>query len=125
MTTPELTLAQAAEIFHKKPRWLRNYVKKHKIPVLKPGRDLLFDDIALSALREAMRCHSPSPGAGEPARLPSAGLSPDAAYAAALKVTIRSLRQKKPGRSRRNSSEQLGTGNVVALEPGQKRKRHT
>jgi hypothetical protein len=68
--TPALTLAQAADLLHKSPRWLREWVRAHPAdkagePFYTPvGRDKLFHPSDLNrieqALREGMKCHSSS-----------------------------------------------------------------
>jgi hypothetical protein len=92
-----LTLADVAGDMHVTPRWLREVIRRHQIPVLRRGRVIRFDDLALRALEEALRSPSKSSAAPTPARSPSPGVrSPGNASAAARKATI--LLSPAPGR---------------------------
>jgi hypothetical protein len=112
----DLTLAEVAELRRFTPRYLRELIRRHQIPVLGSGRLIRFDTLALCALEEALRCHSPSSGANRPERSQSPALSPARAFAAALRLTNPSSRPKKLQRSRLRSSAQPGTASVADLE---------
>src|ERR1700739_2590847 len=101
----DLTLAEVAEIRRFTPRYLRELVRRHQIPVLRSGRLIRFDALSLRALEEVLRCHSPSPAASLPARSRLAARSPGNAYDAALKATTQSSRPKKLPPWRPKSSE--------------------
>src|SRR3984893_4330485 len=122
-TMPErdLTLAEVAELRRFTPRYLRHLVRRHRLRVLRSGRLIRFDKVALCALEEALRCRSPSPAADPPARSPSPAMSADAAFAAALRATTPSSPRKKPRRSRPSSCAPPGTENVVAFGLSPKR----
>lgn len=109
------TLAEIALDLKVEKRWLRELVHDEKIPVLRRGRVIRFDALAIRALEEALRSPSRSSAGATPAPSPSPGLSPDAAFAAALKATSRASPAKKRRRSKRNCCATPGTGNVVAL----------
>src|SRR5215472_13003863 len=83
----DLTLAEVAELRRFTPRYLRELIRRHQIPVLRSGRLIRFDALSLCALEEALRCRSPSSVANQPAPSQSPGLSPGRAVAAALKAT--------------------------------------
>jgi hypothetical protein len=117
-----LTLVEVAAEFRVTPRWLREVVRARKIPVLRKGRIIRFDRIALDALNESLRCRSASPAALPPAPLPSPALSPDAAFAAALRLTTRASPARKRPPSKPRSCEPSGTGNVVPLAHSAKRR---
>src|SRR5215470_3494492 len=87
MSTPQrdLTLAEVAELRRFTPRYLRELIRRHQIPVLRSGRLIRFDALSLSALEEALRCHSLSSGANRPERSQSQALSPARAFAVALR----------------------------------------
>jgi hypothetical protein len=89
------TLQQVADELHFTPRRLRAIIKRHGVPVLKDGRDIRFDQVARSALDEALRCPSKSPDAKTPARSPSAARSPANAFASALSLTTVSSRRRR------------------------------
>ena len=118
-----LTLAEVAEHYRFSERKLRRFVREHDVPVLREGRDIRFDALALSTLAEALRtpCRSKSPGANPPARSPSVGRSPVNAYAAALEATASPSRERKPRPSKPKFSDRRGTANVVALDHSPRR----
>jgi hypothetical protein len=114
------TLGEVALDLKFTPRRLREVIRRRRIPVLRDGRDIRFDDLALRALEEALRSPSRSPAGETPARSPSRApsnlpMAPDAAYAAALKATT----SPSPGKRRRSSKRDCcatpGTANVVAF----------
>jgi excisionase family DNA binding protein len=92
MSTPQrdLTLAEVAELRRFTPRYLRELVRRHQIPVLRSGRLIRFDALSLSALEETLRCHSPSSGANPAVPSQSAAPSRANAYAASA-VPARAL----------------------------------
>src|SRR5262249_21375079 len=116
----DLTLAEVAELRRFTPRYLRELVRRHQIPVLRSGRLIRFDTLSLCALEEALRCHSPSSGVNRPEHSQSPALSPARAFAAALKATTPSSQPRKPQRSKRSSSALPGMGNVVVLAPSRR-----
>src|SRR5215475_1470089 len=98
-----LTLAEVAELHRFRPRYLRAFIRRHGIPVLRSGRLIRFDALALCALEEALRCPSPSPAAVPVAVLsPPPALSPAVAYANALRATTPNSPRKRrqPSRQR-------------------------
>jgi len=52
-------LEEVAAEFHMTPRRLREAIKALRVPVLKRGRIVLFDDFAIAALQAAMRQYTP------------------------------------------------------------------
>jgi hypothetical protein len=52
MTERPLTLAEVAEHYRFSERKLRRFVREHDVPVLREGRDIRFDALALSTLAE-------------------------------------------------------------------------
>lgn len=96
-----LSLEQVAEMFGKTPRWIRQYVRRRSIPALKAGRSLLFDEIAVSAMKEAMRQPLPARSSDLGARPATAGRSPAAIYTAVLKSMTDDLEKRKLQRSKR------------------------
>jgi len=52
-----LTLAEVAHRFQFKQRWLRQFVRRHRIPVLGSRNQIRFDPAALNSLEEALRLH--------------------------------------------------------------------
>ena len=95
------TLVEVAADLRVRPRWLRELVRAKQIPVLRRGRVIRFDDVARCALDEALRAPSskspPRPLMTRPAQF--VPMSPDAAFAAALKATAPVRRA--PGGARR------------------------
>src|SRR6516165_11695381 len=96
---PDLTLAEVAELRRFTPRYLRELIRRHQIPVLRSGRLIRFDTLSLHALEEALRCHSPSAGVNRLAPSPSSAQSPERADVAALKATTPNSQRRKPPRS--------------------------
>src|ERR1700738_1785136 len=111
MAAPErdLTLDEVAPLRRFTPRYLRELVRRHSIPVLRSGRLIRFDRAALLALEEALRCHSKSHAGPAPAPSRSAALSPERAYASALRATTPRLRPKRQAPSKLPCSEPHGT----------------
>jgi hypothetical protein len=116
------TLEEVAEAFRVSPRWLRETMKALSVPVLRRGRIILFDDVAISSLEEAMRCRSESyAGKTAATRSRSSGRSVGSQYDSALKATAPQPREKKHRSSRPKSSGGTTSGNVVALIPSRRR----
>src|SRR5215813_1797698 len=89
MSAPQrdLTLDEVAELRRFTPRYLRELIRRHQIPVLRSGRLIRFDAVSLRALEEALRCRSESFPTSGPAASPSPAQSPERAFAAALRAT--------------------------------------
>src|ERR1700757_2702731 len=104
MSAPQrdLTLAEVAELRRFTPRYLRELIRRHQIPVLRSGRLIRFDALSLRALEEALRCPSPSSAESRPEPSRSPALSPGRAFAAALRATTPSSPRKKQQRSSSN-----------------------
>jgi hypothetical protein len=79
-----LTLADVCIRFHISDRRARGIVKLHRVPVLKPGRKLLFDEVALRAFTEACRCSTVPPAQPVPTPRGSRAVAGDFARALAL-----------------------------------------
>ena len=107
METEYFTLAEVADQLRVRPRWLRELVRERGIPVLRKGRVIRFDALALRALEETMRVPAKSVERRPPARaardLP---MDPDTAYAAALKALAPPA--KKPAPARRKLISRTG-----------------
>jgi Helix-turn-helix domain len=58
---PYKTLEEVAAELRVSPRWLRDFVRSHPIPMLKCGRSLRFDKRALAALEDELRVMPPGP----------------------------------------------------------------
>src|SRR5262249_9378561 len=117
----DLTLAEVAELRRFTPRYLRELVRRHAIPVLGSGRLIRFDAFSLSVLEDVLRCRSKSPAAPAPAPSQSQVLSPARAFAAALKATTPNSPRRRQRPSRRTFSAPDGTANVGARAPSPKR----
>src|SRR5215472_16776637 len=93
----DLTLAEVAELRRFTPRYLRELVRRHEIPVLRSGRLIRFDALALNALEEALRqpCRSGSSAGSRPGPLLSRAPSPAGAFNAVLKATTPSSPRRK------------------------------
>ena len=115
------TLAQVAEEWQVEERWLRETIRTMHVAVLRRGRIILFDDVAINSLKEAMRCHYGSTkgkgGQGSTSRARSPGKS----YENALRLTAPQPREKRPPYSKSKSSAGSISANVVALRPLAKR----
>jgi hypothetical protein len=127
MPERDLTLAEVAELRRVTPRQLREFVRRHNIPILTTGKAIRFDAFALAALEEALRrpCRSKSSGGKTPAPspLPASSGSPMArggAYENALRLTTRDSRAKKPSPSKQKYSAPPGTAVVVPLSASRK-----
>jgi excisionase family DNA binding protein len=113
------------------PRSVRQIVRKHHVPVLSTGRHIRFDDHAITAFYEALRCRSQSTNAPTVLAAPSKSRAPSN-YRTGGKSTfdevrerlIADLQPKRPPRSKRKSSETPTTGSVVALDPTRTRSRN-
>jgi excisionase family DNA binding protein len=51
-----LTLQEVADHLRVSERWLRNFIRRRQIGVLRSGRIIRFDEAAMSELEETMRC---------------------------------------------------------------------
>jgi excisionase family DNA binding protein len=121
------TIEDVAEHLGVTPRSVRQIVRKHHVPVLSTGRHIRFDDHAITAFYEALRCRSQSTNAPTVLAAPSksrasssyrmGGQSKFDEVQARLAAGSRS---KRPPRSKRKSSETPITANVVALDPTRK-----
>lgn len=121
-----LLLPEVAERYRVTPRWLRELVRTLKIPVLRKGRVIRFDDLAIRALEEALRSPSKSPAAATPARSPSLApsnlpMDGECAYDAALKATTPPSPARKRRRSKPDCCATPGTANVVAFGASRRR----
>lgn len=107
METEYFTLAEVADQLRVRPRWLRELVRERGIPVLRKGRVIRFDALALRAIEETMRAPAKSIEPRPPARaardLP---MDPDTAMAAALKALAPAA--KKPAVPRRKLASRPG-----------------
>jgi hypothetical protein len=132
MTTPKYTpLEQVAADYRVTPRRLKRAIREHGIAVLRLGRSISFDHVALEQLEQALR-QCPGPAEFElnlasikpPARpmaSPSRARSRVNAYDAALKALTQNSPEKKRPRSKPSSFATHGTGNVVVLDHSAKR----
>jgi len=85
-----LTLDEVAARLQVTPRWLRGFVRRKRIGVLRSGRITRFDDRALAELDQAMRVtYAPARSSGRPAV---------SAYDDALNLTT-VVSRKKPRRT--------------------------
>jgi hypothetical protein len=125
------TLEEVAEKYRLSERSLREFIRKHSIPVFHTGKQIRFDGLAIVALEEALRrCPSKSQNAKtDPARRSPEPLpyrtGDRSAFESALSLTAASSPKRKPPPSRRKSSATPGTENVVALDPSRKRSKVT
>jgi hypothetical protein len=108
VTDSVATLEELAERFRVTPRWLRQFVKQHKIPFLGSTKQMRFEDADTVALKEALRCHSKSPDekTAAPSRSKAGSSFPTArgsAYERLLSRRTSSSPAKKPPRSKRGS----------------------
>ena len=112
------TLAEVAERYRFTERWLRDFIRKHNIPVFHTGKQIRFDGLAIAALEEALRrpCHSVSNSEKtDRAPIRSRGPSRGSAYERLLNLESSLSRVKKPRRSKPDSSANSSTENVVVL----------
>jgi hypothetical protein len=80
----DLTLAEVAELRQLTPRQLRDFVRRHQVPILTTGKAIRFDRVALAALEEALRrprmnparVPEPTPTPPAPAERPQSPMSP-------------------------------------------------
>src|SRR5215475_5542475 len=112
MSEPILTFAQVVDRYQFTRRKLRNIIRKFSIPVLHYGGDIddiRFDDVALTALEEALRCPSPSSAEKVRARLRSPARSasrmvPQSEYNVEQRATaLLSRARKRPSLKLRSS----------------------
>lgn len=108
-------------------RHLFDLVREHSVPVLRPGRRVLFDEVALAILERSIRCPCASNAEKTLARFglsePSVPPAPRkaSAFAAALALTTPPRREKKPPSWRQRSSEAPGTVNVLSIAASRRR----
>src|ERR1700730_13458862 len=122
------TLAEVADSFHLKEPWLRDFIRRRGIPVLRSEKLIRFDRLALDALTEALRDPCPSTvfGASKATRRPSRSAATSTRRTAPgstidrlrnrLRPTPPSSKRKSP-QSPRSFTEPSGSANVVALDP--------
>jgi excisionase family DNA binding protein len=117
------TLTEIAEQLQMSERKLRRIIRQRDIPVLEAGRDIRFDAEAVIALKEALRrpCRSGSIDAKTARTGRSTSRLMGSAYEQALKLATEGSRGKRQRPSKPNSSDPLGTANVVALDHSPKR----
>src|SRR5215475_14142112 len=128
MSEPILTFAQVVDRYQFTRRKLRNIIRKFSIPVLHYGGDIddiRFDDVALTALDEALRCPSKSSAANLRApsrsRVRYAQLPATAsAYNDVLALTTSPSPKEKPPASPPKSTP-AESGNVVPIGHSPKR----
>jgi hypothetical protein len=113
------TLAEVAERYRFTERWLRDFIRKHNIPVFHTGKLIRFDALAIAALEEALRrpC-SKSSDAPIPAVSKSKALSRDSAFDRLLKLRQSRLREKKRPHSKLVSSESNSTADSKIVPIG-------
>jgi len=103
---PYLTRQEMAERCHTTPRRISEIVRDHKVPVLRAGKVMLFDERAITAFEDACRVvlagRTPTPPT-PPISRPS---SADAVLAKVLKLTdpANYSRKKKPPRAKARRS---------------------
>jgi hypothetical protein len=106
------------------PRTLRRLERTHGIPVLRVGRQVRYDRLAIAALEEACRSKSAPVEVvkvyGSPAPLPLPARRKGSASADVLAAMMQDLQQKKRPRLSGRSCETTTTENVVAFVAGQK-----
>ena len=118
--TDILTPAEVAALFKISVHKVKRTVIARGVPVLRVGRDIRFDQQAIEAFTEAIRCPSKSPGGSPPARSRYQGRSRGSAYNDVRKAISNELQKKRQQRSKSKSSEPSGTENVVALDHSRK-----
>jgi hypothetical protein len=97
------TLAEVAERYRFTERWLRDFIRKHNIPVFHTGKQIRFDGLAIAALEEALRRPYYSASSSEKsdrAPIKSPGPSRGSAYERLLNLENSLSRVKKAPRSR-------------------------
>ena len=123
MTSPaRQTRAEVAREYRIHPRTLHRLEKDYGIPVLRPGRAVIYDAIAIAALEEACRLKSEPARAvkvsGSPAPLRPQARQKGSEYAAELAAMTAERQLKRPPRLPRKSSAMPTMGRVVALGRG-------
>jgi hypothetical protein len=110
------------------PASVRKIVRKHRVPVLSTGRHIRFDDIALAAFMEVLRCRSQStvekidPLPHSKSRgLSSYRMGGKSKFDEVRERLIAGSQRKPQPRSRRGSCATPTTESVVALDPTRKR----
>jgi hypothetical protein len=111
-TTKILTLGEVADRFHLKVPWLREFIRKNDIPVLRSPKLIRFDAAALGALEEALRGPSRSPGRAGGRSVRSFRGKGDSAYERLMsRRASGSLRKKRPAeKSGAGDARSRGTG---------------
>ena len=92
-----LTMAEAATAVGASRRWLQDFLRTHHVPYLRVGNRKMFDELALSALKEEMR-QQEEEGPNPPCRGPM--LFPESRRAKSALERALALVQAKPPRSR-------------------------
>ncbi|HFD16888.1 MAG TPA: DNA-binding protein [Rhodospirillales bacterium] len=108
-----LTLPQAARLLSCSERWLRGFLRQHRLPHCRAGRRILFFEPDWRALEEALRWHSDC-GAESAA---GHGTS-EVPSAVSVSTRLRArLTGRSPGRSSRRASASSSSGRctVIAL----------
>jgi excisionase family DNA binding protein len=88
-----LTMAEAAAAVGASRRWLQDFLRTHHMPYLRVGNRKMFDELALSALKEEMR-HRDEEGPNPPYRRPV--LFPESRRAKSELERALALAQAKP-----------------------------
>jgi hypothetical protein len=110
------TVEEIAARYKYTTRHIFELIRRHKLPVLGTKTQIRFDETAVAALEEAIRCPSPSSDdeiGPEPSR--SRGRSTGSGYNAVLDRMTQRLQQKKPPSSKPSSSTNDTTANVVGF----------
>src|SRR5215469_2864944 len=117
---PADTLAEVAERYRFSERWLRDFIRKHNIPVFHTGKQIRFDAVAVAALEEALRrpCLSKSPAEKTRVTFRSTAPSRDSAYDRLLRGRALRLRGRKRPRSRPVSSVNNSTDDQKVVPIG-------
>jgi hypothetical protein len=125
MAERHLTLAEVADQLQVMPRWLREFVGRHQIPVLRngpAGKIIRFDRVAITALEEALRRPCRSESSDEKTRAPSRSMAPSSyrtarggAFERVLNLTTSTSPAKKRRPSKQKSCATPGTANVVPI----------
>lgn len=106
-----LTMDEAAAALGASRRWLQDFLKTMRDPCyLQVGRKKLFDEIAMTAIREAMRCHSNS----LPQRKGARPITGSGARTSGITLTEALRLVKESSRQRRSKSGERKS-NVVPM----------
>jgi len=98
-----LTRDDMADRYHISPRRVSELVRDFAVPVLRPGKVMLFDEKAIHAFEDACRARAHPPESTTSVALPSAHSGPrvprpGSAFASALARIDAILQKKKPVR---------------------------